>query len=817
MSTPPPAPGADPAAPNTAEIGLYGRFARYVIHHQGVTLGLLAVATLIAGIFMARLRIDSDILTLMPEDDPSTAALRELDHAEGGVNLLTIGVDGEDKTKRDAFLAELVARLEALPEVDYAMHRLESREALRIGALQLPKEDLVTLRDRLNTALAMGASATNPFIASRLFDFGPLTDRLAGAGEGLSLSTGSAARLVVRPTGSAHDIQFARRFMADVDRIIGELKPEDQGVKILWKGGAYRHNVEDYEGIANDLAWTTGASFVLVLAIIAGAFRAPRAVALIFLPLILSNVWTAGLAGATVGSINTFTSFTNAILIGLGVEFGVHLYARFREQRAAGASTEEAVIQAWDLVGGACTSAALTSAAGFAALFAAEFRGFQQLGWLLSAGLLLTLLAELALMPILLTRIEPRAAAHPHRHHARRARKLPMLYRLAPVTLLLIAILTGVAGLAVKRIGVVYDISELRREGLAYSELSEQERALAKDSYSPVLVEYPDDAALSAAHDRITEKLKAGRWPEVSRVLSIRSVLPPDQAERVALIGEITAALDHPNAGYLPASIRQNLTRLREADIRVLAPGDLPPALQHILGASSGKHRLMLFPSQNMWDMREAAKMADSVRREITDAVPAGEYMVLGNLYQMMLRDAPIIAGIAALLVCVFTWWDLRSLSATGAAILVQIAGIAWWVALLAMFDIRLSMVNFVGIPIVMGIGIDVMIHMIHRLKQEGPGRITRVLTTTGWASALGTSTTVVAFAALSLASSQGVRSLGLLVLLGETAVTVAGFVLIPLGFASVWHLQRRRIHGRHGGQGTEAQREEGEEEGREH
>jgi hypothetical protein len=77
-------------------------------------------------------------------------------------------------------------------------------------------------------------------------------------------------------------------------------------------------------------------------------------------------------------------------------------------------------------------------------------------------------------------------------------------------------------------------------------------------------------------------------------------------------------------------------------------------------------------------------------------------------------------------------------------------------------------------------------------LKQEGPGGILRALTTTGWASALGTSTTVVAFAALSLAGSQGIRSLGLLVLLGESAVTVAGFVLVPLGFATAWRLQGR-------------------------
>jgi hypothetical protein len=199
-----------------------------------------------------------------------------------------------------------------------------------------------------------------------------------------------------------------------------------------------------------------------------------------------------------------------------------------------------------------------------------------------------------------------------------------------------------------------------------------------------------------------------------------------------------------------------------------------------------------MFPSGNMWDMREAADLAVAIDRELPGEEVAGEYLTLGVLYKLMRHDAPIIAAIAFGLVVLFTYLDIRSIRETAAAIGVQIAGLAWWGALLVAAGIKISIVNFVGIPITLGIGIDVMIHLIHRMHQEGPGRIMKTLSTTGWASALGTSTTVVAFAALSLASSQGIRSLGLLVLLGETSVTIAGFVLVPLGFATQWRLQGR-------------------------
>lgn len=773
--------------------GFYGRLALWVMHHRALAVGLMALITALAGFFAVQVRVDSDIMKLMPPDEPVTKAISRIDHEEGGLAYLTLAYDADDHAVRDNFMNELQGRLEALPEVRFAFWKLDDETTFRIGVLQLPVEDLELLRDRIRGAYMLGPALANPFMQARLFDLGPLTDKLAGAGSSFSLDNGGVARMVVRPTGSAHDLPFARAFIADVEQVLTELNPEARGVRTVWKGGPFRHNVEDYESVVRDIGSITAASFVLVLIIIGAAFRAPRAVGIIFIPLIVGNIWTLGLAGATVGSLNTFTSFVNAVLIGLGVEFGVHLYARYRELRTAGQGVEDAAADAWDLVGGACTSACLTASAGFAALIMAHFAGFQQLGWLLSLGLLLTLIAELVLMPVLFTVMEPKA------HHFaaskavnRRKRKLPMWYRLAPMTLLVIGSVTLVAALLGKKIGFEYDLSELRRAGLAYEDLSEQERALARDSFSPMLVSFPDDAARDAGYLKLKARVEAGDFKEVSRVVSIRTVIPEDQAARVAILTEIAALANDPLAAYLPPQVRANLQKLHDFPPETIEPQDLPLPIQQLLGANDGHHRVLMFPKGNMWDMREAAALSDAVARELPGHEVAGEYLALGTLYKLMQRDAPVIGGFAFLLVLIFTALDLRSVRATAGAIAIQVAGIAWWAALLVLSDIKISMVNFVGIPIVMGIGIDVMIHLIHRMDQEGPGRIMKSLQTTGWASALGTSTTVVAFAALSLASSQGIRSLGLLVLLGEMAVTLAGFMLVPLGFATRWHWERR-------------------------
>ena len=363
---------------------------------------------------------------------------------------------------------------------------------------------------------------------------------------------------------------------------------------------------------------------------------------------------------------------------------------------------------------------------------------------------------------------------------------------MAPAALLVLGSFTLISALLIPRIQFEYDLSELRRSGLAYEDLSESERVLARESYAPLIVSYNTQEELDAGYERIKKRVEEKHFPEIATVLSIRTVIPKDQEEKLALLREIVALGHDPTAAYLPPAVRENIGRLDGVSLEPLKPEDLPTALQHVLGASNGQHRLLLLPSGNMWDMREAATLAEAVDRELPGADVAGEYLTLGVLYRLMLHDAPIIGLIAFGLVVFFTFTDLRSVRATAGAVAVLIAGVAWWGALLVSAGIKISIVNFVGMPIVLGIGIDVMIHLIHRLHQEGPGRIQKTLSTTGWASALGTSTTVVAFAALSLASSQGIRSLGLLVLLGEMAVTIAGFVLVPLGFATTWSLQGR-------------------------
>ena len=191
----------------------------------------------------------------------------------------------------------------------------------------------------------------------------------------------------------------------------------------------------------------------------------------------------------------------------------------------------------------------------------------------------------------------------------------------------------------------------------------------------------------------------------------------------------------------------------------------------------------------NLWDLKKSRALLDDLHRELDGQEFTGRNLINGVLYTLVREDAPKVCLAALLMVCLATLIDLkRPLQALG-AVAVLMAGMLWAVAGVALFQIKLSMVNIVGIAILLGIGVDVVIHLLHRIREEGPGRIHKALETTGWAAALSSTTTVLSFASLSLAGGRGIRGLGLLVLVGLTAITIAAFLLLPTGWMTAWKL----------------------------
>lgn len=768
---------------------IFGRWALFILRNHRAATAVVALLTLLALAAASRLTVNSDLLALMPPKDPAIIALRALESEEGGVNLVTVTVRGE-RAATKPFLNDLQAALEADDKVDYAVHDIDDELAWRLGVLTFSQEELVSVRERLQGALSLGPAVANPFIAARLLDLGPMTEKLGGADARSGLmSNGDMERLVIRPNGRARDLPFARSLMAFIQTTIDGLDPASKGVEVVYISGAYRFNVEDYEGVLADSKLTGSISLVLVLTLMIVAMRDLRALLLIFTPLVVGTIWSFGFAALSVGVLNTFTSILGALLLGLGIDFSIHLYLRYREERLISSTLEEAVASAWDKVGPPSFAAAITTFFGFGALLVAQFLGFRQMGLLLSFGVLLCFVAAITVLPLLIRWRESQPRPLPRRRLRLPEPKTPPTYRLAPLGLVGLAIITVLFTAFIPRIGFEYDLSELRRDGMAYEDLSELEQELTRASYAAIVASYPDAASLNADHARVQKLITDKQVTHIGRAMSLRSVIPEDQDARLETLRAIVALTQHPNYGFLPASIRQNLDQLGARNLNPVTASDLPRGLQHLLGAADGRHRMMIFASGNMWDLREVHALKEEVKATFPTVEVAGEYLALGTLYNVVRQDAPLVAGLAFLFVVLGTFLDTRRVLPTLASIAVLVTGMLWAGGMVSLVGVKLSLVNVVAIPILLGIGVDVVIHMLHRFSEEGPGGVLRALSTTGFAAGLSSMTTILSFAALSGAGNQGIESLGMLVLVGLSSVTIGAFLVLPVGWMTIWKI----------------------------
>ena len=777
-------------------LSIFRKLVLWIVDHVRLT-WMIVVGLILLSLFSATfLRINTNILELLPPDEPTTIAVKRLQEEDGKLGALTIGVKGDVENVHQV-LNQLQEEFEASEMVEFAVYEIPEEWQQRLGLLQLTVAELRDLETRLQGGLALGPAASNPLLASQLFALGPLTEKLANSNGVLPTSGDGIYRLIVRPTGSPYDPDFAQPFWAFANQVIDNTDFDAAHVDLVWLGGAYRHAVEDREVIIRDISTTSIVSFLLVLVLVAVAFKDVQALPILFFPLILGSSLTWGFTALVIGEVNTFTSTFTAILLGLGVDFAIHLYSRYREELTEVGDQREALAIAFEGAGPPCFTAAITSAGGFLALRFAGFVGFQQLGIVLAAGVLFCLGAVLLTLPLMVLWLDNQKSDASLLRPPFTA-GVQVRYRSAKWWLMGIAVLASASWMVIPNISFEYDLSALRPNGLAYDELSAAERSVAKKSFQPLVVSVSSEKDLLTVHEHATQIVEQDQTRYLQQAVSIYSILPSDQNERLERLRTIQELNAHPNMVYLPTEIQKNLQVLKSQSLTAITKNDLPKMVQGLLGAGPNTHRLMLIPDGNMWDIRENNELAQTVSRLFTSELDiemeiAGEYLAMASLYRLISKDGLKISGVALLMVFIFSWIDMRSIRRSLSAVLILLMGMSCAGAGLYFAGVKISLVNFVGIPIVMGIGIDVIIHLLHRISEEGPGRVRFALRTTGFAAFVSAATTILSFSSLLFATNRGLHSMGKMIVVGLSIVTVVAFVMVPLGWMSTW-LQRKEV-----------------------
>lgn len=227
------------------------------------------------------------------------------------------------------------------------------------------------------------------------------------------------------------------------------------------------------------------------------------------------------------------------------------------------------------------------------------------------------------------------------------------------------------------------------------------------------------------------------------------------------------------------------------AEAKPLKVGDLPPELRDRFLASDGTYAIYAYPRVNIWERDELSAFVTQLRQvgpEVT-----GPPVMFYEILRLVHRDYFRATFYAALAIFAIFLIDFRSLKYSLIASIPKVLGVFSLFGLMSLLGLTFNTANMIALPMILGIGADNGVHMIHRFREEGEKNVDFLFKSTGKALVITYLDSMSSFVALAFAAHQGVAQLGKVVVLGLTTCTMAGFLVLP---AIMLVIARRKARG---------------------
>jgi len=807
--------------------------ARFAVRRRRAVVLASLLVTLASLTSLTRLRLDIDLLEMLPAGRPVFDEYRAVLDTFGATQTVVVLVDGA----RGAALADaldlLAAGYRRLPEARaVSAGRTDDAGAPFLdpahAAAWVPDDRLDDLRARLAPA-AIAAAVARARRLLALPGSGELASRLGRDPLGLSAVAGDALRdgyadpavaaaeprlltpegdaglILVHPAGSPFDAAFTTRLFAAMAGV--ETDPRLGGVRVR-HGGSYAHAREDAALIQTDVLRYTLLALAAVVLIFQLGFRDVRILPIVCYLLIAGSLPVFAASLLIYERLNALSLSFAAIFYGLAIDAGIHFYARLLGERRQ-APLEEAVVRTCAGIGGALIVASLTTAAAFAVVAWSAIAAVSQIGVLTALGMLVNAVHALVLLPALAATWPGRLAREPPARP-----ELPWLghvaggaarHRRAVVAGAVLIVALWVAGAA--RVPVDAEMLHLQpadsTAAAVERELGARFGALAP--HAAVVVTAPDLERALAREERVVawlDRRAAEGASDVRGHQALSTFLPSRATEarrrdafaalpradaRAALVRALAAE------GFRVAAFAPALDALVAADTRLprepTAPWLAPLAERH-LRRDPGGVRLALFlevaPDADLAALR--ARLRDELG---SDLVVTGRRLMqqaLAGVIAGEVRWFTVLAGVLNLLIVLA---QTRSLPLAAAIVAPTLVALAALLEIMARTGLAFTPVTLMVLPLAFGIGVDDCVYLGERVRAGAtPGA---AATLVGRALLLTSLTTMAGFGFLGVSRYPALAGLGGQAVLAIALAFVGAVVVLPALLASLAGRVRRQ------------------------
>ncbi len=344
--------------------------------HAKLMAVLVIIFTIVLGIGLKDLTINSDFRTEMPRQLPIFALDDRISDKFGGQDTVIIAVQIDDSVDLKSAVTDIRD-----PRVIQSLIFLDG---------QLRNEPTVTSVASPARFFRGNGTVTPQEITQTLSN--PQANALFSRNYKMTLMA------VTADIGSGED--QIQNFNELIQKYI-DYTPKPPGVKFGITGGPILR-MTIFDLLKSDAVFTLMVAAVIILILLFVMERSITQGILIFAPLSLGLIWTMGTLGWLGIPLSVATVGLSSMLLGLGVEYGVFMLSRYNEERTKRNSQLDSLRTTVRGIGSAIIGSGLTVIVGFGVLALATVPMMQHLGETLALGIAFCLLAALFVSPVLI-------------------------------------------------------------------------------------------------------------------------------------------------------------------------------------------------------------------------------------------------------------------------------------------------------------------------------------------------------------------------------------------------------------------------------
>lgn len=638
--------------------------------------------------------------------------------------------------------------------------------------------------------------------------------------------------VLITPVLDLNRLQPARPAILAIDKAIAEVV--DQGefdVTAAITGNAVLRT-EELASVSEGIGLSLALSFLFIIVLLLIALRSTVLVVTSLFALVITILITAGFAALLYDALNLVSVAFMVLLVGLGIDFMIHLAMHVQEERTRGRSCRSSLFVSTRHIGAALALCAPTSAIAFFAFAPTAFTGMTQLGVVSGFGVLVAFAVAVTILPAVFALLPPNSGI---RNKSSTAPSIfTKLTNMGPLQSS-VAVLTIGLGLAsifvLPYVRFDADPMALRDPNApgvqAFNLLFDLEDT---QPYNLSLL-VPDQAAA----DVITPQLEG--LEVVREVIQPQDLVPEDQLEKLDTIDFATIGLgfvfedendvpedllaDAPERLDLALSslgtpamlhLQESIAAYRkavasnpalkedmESDIfrfwsqqyerlqkqiypQEITFDDLPETLKSRFVANDGRLRLQIEPEEDLRNDAERIRFVDTVRLLVPEAAgSARSVLESGRVISRAMVVAIICAwlAVAALLIAI-----LRDGVLVSVIMFSLVLASLLTAATAVLIGVPFNFANVIAVPLLVGVGADSGIHLGIRARRAlAAAHIYE--TSTPRAVFFSAITTICSFGTLMLSAHRGVASMGILLTLA------IGYTLICTIMVQPWLLDK--------------------------